>query len=200
VKHVFAETNFIIELVRPLPGPDAQALYERDDVEIHLPWVSVAESKRTLKNKIIRADLGFASLLRKLVAREFREERLSRGDKAIVESLADRVQAEYGEAFGAVERAVDAVVKRLNIIPPSEHVVNSVMKLYDIKSLPPFDEMIMGAVLAKAEELFGCGERDFFFCNLNKRDFYPKENSALAAEYERLTIHYLPSFKVPDQT
>lgn len=86
---------------------------------------------------------------------------------------------------------------KFEIIPPSERVVNKVMGLYDIKSLPPFDEMIMGAVLAKAEELLNGGEQDFFFCNLNKSDFNPKGKSALADEYERLSITYLTSFKVP---
>jgi hypothetical protein len=43
---------------------------------------------------------------------------------------------------------VDAAVARMRVIEPSKEVVTKVLNLYEIKSLPPFDEMAMGAVLA----------------------------------------------------
>lgn len=51
-----APSNFIVEL-RPFSGPDAARSYARHggDVQLHLPWAPVVESKRTL-NRIIAAD------------------------------------------------------------------------------------------------------------------------------------------------
>jgi hypothetical protein len=196
-KHVFVETNFIVDLVRPCSAPGARALYERDDVVLHVPWVSLVESKRTLKDRIVREDLGFGPRLQDFLTREFLEGRLSRDEKKNFEPLARRVRDEYAAALGNVGAAVDDCARKMDVIFPSERVVDKVLSLYEIKSLPPFDEMVMGAVLAKAEELFEGGERGFYFCNLNKRDFRPGEGTSLKAEYERLTIEFLSDFKVP---
>ena len=42
--HVFVETNWLIEVARPIPAPEAQRLLERSragDLQLHVPWVSV---------------------------------------------------------------------------------------------------------------------------------------------------------------
>jgi hypothetical protein len=73
-----------------------------------------------------------------------------------------------------------------------------------VKNLPPFDEMALGAVVAKAAELHRSGERELFFCNLNKSDFSPYDRGGMAitrpnleAEYARCGLTYLASFDVP---
>ena len=45
MKHVFVETNFLVYLLRPFPTPEAQALFDRNgvDVTLHVPWCSQAE-------------------------------------------------------------------------------------------------------------------------------------------------------------
>lgn len=70
--------------------------------------------------------------------------------------------------------------------------------------LPPFDEMVLGAVVAKSAELYRGGEREIYFCNLNKSDFSPYDGGGMAitrpsieAEYARCGLKYLASFDVP---
>ena len=70
--------------------------------------------------------------------------------------------------------------------------------------LPPFDEMVLGAVVAKAVDLHRNGERELFFCNLNKSDFSPLDSGGMAitrpnleGEYARCGLTYLSSFDVP---
>jgi hypothetical protein len=61
VKHVFVETNFLVDLLRPLPSADAEALFERfqrGELQLYVPWASVSEAKRTL-DRIMADDLGF---------------------------------------------------------------------------------------------------------------------------------------------
>ncbi|WP_433929122.1 hypothetical protein AB3662_36495 [Sorangium cellulosum] len=68
MKHVFVETNFLVDLLRPFPVRDAETLFERvaNDLILHIPWVSVSEAKRTITTKLIGEDLGFADLVGKL--------------------------------------------------------------------------------------------------------------------------------------
>jgi hypothetical protein len=198
MKHVFVETNFIIELVRPFPGDEAVKLHRRagDDVTLYVPWVSIAEAKRTL-TRIINEDLGFTGSMTKFAVREFVGGRLSSSDKPILDGLAARAAAARTGALESISERVDAAVEVMEVIPPSEDVVRKTLSIYTIKSLSPFDEMIMGAVLAKAEELEKRGEQELFFCNLNKKDFAPDNTPRLDAEYKSLNITYQASFKIP---
>lgn len=198
MKHVFVETNFIIELVRPFPGNDVAQLYGRlhDDVTLYVPWVSIVEAKRTLTN-IVNEDLGFVVSMTKFAAQEFRSGQLSADHKAVVDKLATRAKTAREHALSRISDDVDAAVAAMETIPPTQDVIRKTLSLYPIKSLPPFDEMVMGAVLVKAENLYDRGERDLFFCNLNKKDFDPTNRPALAEEYRRHSITYQSSFKIP---
>ncbi|WP_437731868.1 hypothetical protein [Sorangium sp. So ce1335] len=57
--------------------------------------------------------------------------------------------------------------------------------------------MVLGAVLFRAQELFDNGERDLYFCNANIRDFGPTSGNALGAAYAACGLQYLSDFKVP---
>ena len=88
--------------------------------------------------------------------------------------------------------------------PPSTDVVAETLRIWTVKSLPPFDEMVLGAVVARSAELYRQGEREIFFCNLNKSDFSPHDSGGMAitrpnleAEYARCGLKYLSSFDVP---
>jgi hypothetical protein len=198
LKHVFVETNFIIELVRPLPGPDAEKLFARQgaDVRLHLPWASVVEAKRTL-DRIIREDLGFDDSMQRFGVRRFRAGSLSQDEKKVLDHFATIAKAARETALKSIGSDVDAKVAKMELIEPTKGVITKTLSIYPIKSLPPFDEMIMGAVLTKAYDLLQSGETDLYFCNLNKKDFDPTNRSQLEAEYKACGLKYLPTFKVP---
>lgn len=198
MKHVFVETNFIIELVRPFAAAEAHRLASRNgvDVVLHVPWVSIVESKRTL-DRIVSEDLGFEHSMKQFAVRERVANRLSKEEMNFLNDFADRTKNARALALGAIATDVDKVVAAMNVIEPSRDVVEKTLAIYPIKSLPPFDEMVMGAVLSRAEELVKSGERDFYFCNLNTKDFDPTNRPTLRSEYQRLTISYLASFRVP---
>jgi len=43
MKHVFVETNFLVDLLRPFPSKDAEALFARNDgadLRLYIPWCS----------------------------------------------------------------------------------------------------------------------------------------------------------------
>jgi hypothetical protein len=199
VKHVFVETNFLVDLLRPFPVRDAKTLFGRiaNDFVIHLPWVSVSEAKRTITTKIIREDLGFADLASKFNVHLLQTKVFSNQDAKIVQTFESHLKNEQRNALAAVEANVDGAVAKMSVIPPSPGVVAKTMALYPVKSLPPFDEMVLGAVLFRAQELFNKGEQALYFCNANTKDFGPTSGNALGAAYAACGLTYLSDFKVP---
>jgi hypothetical protein len=118
-------------------------------------------------------------------------------DAAAVRAFVDLARAARIQAQYDFEVRIDALAAGLVVIPPSDPVVRRTLALFPIKSLPPFDEMTLGAVLEHATMLYGRGEQALFFCNLNKRDFEPTTGNDLASAYAGAGIRYLDSFAVP---
>lgn len=102
-----------------------------------------------------------------------------------------------------MEQAIAAVAGNLKVIPPSVTVISETLRIFTVKTLKPFDEMVLGAILAKAGELHAAGERELYFCNLNKNDFSPVDGAgqvsrpSLHAEYKKYGLTYKSSFDVP---
>jgi hypothetical protein len=69
------------------------------------------------------------------------------------------------------------------------------LEVFKVKSLKPFDEMVLGAVLSRATELYAANERDLHFCDLDGH--LASQHPPLVAEYEScgLTVHQ--DFGVP---
>lgn len=205
MKQVFVETNFLVGAARPSPDDTAERLLGRvgHDVTLWVPWCAVTEARRTLQRGVIDDDLGFEQAMLKFAVRE----RLPSHDPeahAMLQRFAKRARDARREAKGTTDARLDQVVARLKVIPPSPAVVGETLRIWQAKLLPPFDEMILGAVIAKAAELHRAGERELFFCNLNKSDFSPRDRGGsgvtkpnLEAEYARVGLTYKDSFDVP---
>lgn len=199
MKHVFLETNFFVEVLRPFPAPEAVRLHGRHgaDVTLHVPWCSITEAKRTME-RIIREDTAFADgagrFSRQLQARHGPNVAVDLGQVRAFIELARTMRREA--LFDFVAR-VDSLAAQLIVIPPSVDVIQRTLTLFPVKSLPPFDEMVLGAVLTHAELLKRRGETELFFCNLNARDFAPSSGNDLEAAYAASGLRYLDSFRVP---
>jgi hypothetical protein len=139
VKHVFVETNFVINVLRPFPMPTAERLLSRhgSDVELYLPWCSVNEAKRTL-DRIIKEDLGFidgaGKFFRRIMARYGAASPVT---PAAVNAFIVLARDERRSAIFEFEVRVDALAAGLTVIPPSAAVVQRTLGLFPIKSLPP---------------------------------------------------------------
>lgn len=201
MKHVFVETNFLIEVLRPAPSREAQKLLSRaksGDIQLHVPWASFTEVRRTL-TRIIKEDLGFRDDMLRFAVAEMKGARLTTAELADLQKLAATAKAAEAKALIGIEAAVTDLANNVKVIEPSKEVVARTVGVFAIKSLPPFDEIVLGAVLAQADFLVAQGETDLWFCNLNTKDFEPNQKavSGLDAEYKRLGLRYLPDFSVP---
>jgi predicted nucleic acid-binding protein len=103
MKHVFVETNFLIELLRPFPSKDAERLFACNDgvnLRLYIPWCSQSEAWRTLKDRIINEDLGFTTAMMKFAVRRWL------ADKTSHRSLARRCRAHATSLQGEVAQAL----------------------------------------------------------------------------------------------
>jgi hypothetical protein len=102
MKHVFVETNFLVELVRPFPARAAEQLVARNgaDVTLYAPWVSVVEAKRTL-DRVINEDLGFGDAMMKYAVREYLAGRCTAAQKSVLEGFARQVKRDRAAALQA---------------------------------------------------------------------------------------------------
>lgn len=203
MKQVFVETNFLIEASRPCPKEPAKRLLERSgaDVTLWIPWCAITEARRTLQ-RVVDDDLGFEKAMLKFAVHE-QLPLQSPNEHALLHRFAKRVRDARREAKATTDACLDQVVARMKVIPPSPNAVEETLRIWQSKLLPPFDEMILGSVLAKAAELYD-GMNELFFCNLNKSDFSPLDRGGnsvtrpnLGAEYARCGLVYLDSFEVP---
>jgi hypothetical protein len=196
LKHVFVETNFLIEVARPNAGSAAQKLLARardQELTLHVPWVAVAESKRTLDRKI-NEDLGFSDAMLKFVVREFLAGAITKEEKKVVDEIKRRASEARAAALKGIASAIDAVVADMSVIEPDKDVVAKTLAVFTVKSLKPFDEMVLRAVLTKATELHSSGETELTFCNLDKSDFDPTNQPKLAVEYKACGLTFVTSF------
>lgn len=199
MKHVFVETNFFVDVLRPFPKPEAERLLARNgrDLTLYVPWCSITEAKRTME-RIIRDDLAFADGAGRFSRRVQTQYGASAPvDVSVVATFIAMARELRRNALFDFTAQIDALAARLTVIPPSQAVVTRTMALCPIKLLPPFDEMVLGAVLTHAGDLHARGETDLFFCNLNVKDFEPTTGNDLSNAYAAVGLQYLDSFRLP---
>jgi hypothetical protein len=196
VRYVFVETNFVVELLRPLPASAATALLDlhlRGQVSLLLPWCCASEARRTL-DRVISEDLGFRDKMMRFAAVEY--QRNPGGfDKSAVDFLRSVADSARVEAIQTIDARIADLVAKVSVIPPSEAVVRRTLGMFAVKALKPFDEMVAGAVLHRAQELHDAGERDLHFCDLD-RDL-AAQHPPLAAAYAGCGLNVVQSFVLP---
>lgn len=197
MKHVFVETNFLIDLLRPFPSKYAESLFARNDgvnLRLYIPWCSQSEASRTLNQRIIKEDLGFTDAMMSFAAQRWRADRTLFDIKEI-QNLEALAKSDRSEALMSLEKRLEGAVAKMERIDPSPAVIARTLQVFKIKSLKPFDEMVLGAILSKATELYAANERDLHFCSLDG-DLI-SQHPPLVAEYASCRLAVRQDFRVP---
>lgn len=142
MKHVFVETNFLIDLLRPFPSKDAEKLFARNDgihLRLYVPWCSQSEAWRTLKDRIISEDLGFTSAMMQFARRRWLADKTS-FDKREIDKLKKLADAARTEAITTLDQRLQETVGKLECINPSPAVIGRTLQVFTVKALKPFDE------------------------------------------------------------
>jgi predicted nucleic acid-binding protein len=174
VRHVFVETNWVVDFAAPSPfrQPDALELLERarkGELQLHLPSICVAEAQSPLSRRYaaratgdaVRQFLKWASVGKAISPSDERavrealdqfEGRISSERYSLADRLAALRQEPNLEIFALndamLERAIDLSLQELN--------------------LGPFDSSILAAILARSGDLVQKGESNLAFCELDK--------------------------------
>ncbi|MEW6777518.1 MAG: hypothetical protein AB1405_14570 [Bdellovibrionota bacterium] len=196
-KHVFVETNFLVDILRPVPGPDAESLYGRHKsrgLVLHVPWCCASEALRTLQ-RIIDEDLGFDDKLMRFVVAEYKKDP-ENFDKAPFDKLRQQLKDAKTEALKSLPRRLDQVMASVELIEPSRAAVDRVIGLFKIKSLKPWDEMVAGCVLARMTEIRAKdATAQLYFCSLDKG--YESGSDGWKAQFAALKCIIQSDFDVP---
>ena len=196
MKHVFVETNFLIGLLRPFPDPTAVHLFERNnsgDLRLYFPWCSQAEVSRTITD-VIKEDLGFTDSMMTFAVQHWLADR-DAFHKPEIDKLRELARAARNEAIQTINQRIKDCAARMIRIDPSPAVVDRTLEVFAVKALKPFDEMVLGAVLTKADELHRAGERELYFCELDG-DLAAK-HPPLERQYQACALTVLRNFDVP---
>ncbi len=197
MKQVLVETNFLIEVTRPAPGRAARSLLARarqGQLQLHLPWCSISEARRTLPAKI-KEDLDFHAQLERMAGLRWTDEGPF-PEKSAIDSFVVYLTGRFQDAMGRCNASIDAVAADCRRIDPTQDVLNRLLAVYPVKSQKPFDEMVLAAVLQRASELRARGEQEIVFCNVNKQDFSPSKDPVLRDSYLRCGIQFQDNFVV----
>jgi hypothetical protein len=114
VKHVFVESNFLIELLPPFPSKDAEELFARNDgvrLRLYIPWCSQSEATRTLSARIIVEDLGFTNAMMKFVVRRWLPDK-TLFDKREIDKVRTLAEADRTDALQSLEQRWLTLLRR----------------------------------------------------------------------------------------
>ncbi len=173
MKHVFVETNWVVEYAAPAHRRTAEAssLIERaaaGELRLYIPSISLSEARNPIRTKFhprsaadtIRKYLGWAT-----------DDGSAKADEAVT---VRRVLDRYEAAVTAELENLDERLRLMQSLPGVEvfalhegMLARSVELSTQNLDLKPFDQAILAAVLVRSEELRDQGENDVSFCELD---------------------------------
>jgi predicted nucleic acid-binding protein len=172
VKHVFVETNWVVDLVAPAVSrnPDARDLLERGhrgELVLHVPAIALSEARKVVRERSPRADL--------VNIRAFVHDAKARGDiddaaaSTAFDLLSDFQQWVPKEKEAAPNR-IAALLQdpAIDVFPLDEEMLERSTQIAAETglSLQSFDLAILAAVLVRGAALRHAGN-EVFFCTLD---------------------------------
>jgi hypothetical protein len=169
MKHVFVETNWVVDLCAPAHHRQhaAERLAARareKEVQLHLPAICLREAVHVLSQRFKPKGDDLKA---------FRKWALEKGKITVDESRAavrfiETYERALREDLLTIEQRIDELVSSglADIFALSDPMLNRTFSLRAIE-LEPFDESILAAILVKAEDLQADGAVDLSFCELD---------------------------------
>lgn len=192
MRHVFVETNWVVDFAAPSPfrPPDALALLEKarnGELQLHLPSVCLTEARSPLSRLYARAT---GDAVRQFLKWASKENVIAPSDEHAVREALDQFQGRISserdsmaDRLAALRQEPNLEIFALNDAMLERAVDLSMQEL----NLGPFDSSILAAILVRSGELVQQGESDLAFCELDK-DLQPWDKEGKPKE--RLTDLY----------
>jgi predicted nucleic acid-binding protein len=168
-KHVFVETNWIVDLVAPLisGNPAARELLERSrrgELMLHVPVISLSEARKVIREKSPRAEIGS---IRTFIRDQKEGGEIDESAANAAFELLSQFQQHVKKERDAAPNRIAALLQEqaLDVFPLDEAMLVRSTKLSAETSLflESFDNAILAAILVRAAALREAGN-ELFFC------------------------------------
>ncbi len=172
MKHVFAETNWVVAYAAPahVQLPAAAALSRRakaGELRLYIPSVCLTEARYPIRTRFhprLPADT-----VRKYLAWAIIEGTLNAEDGNTVRRVLDQYEMAVLADLEHVDERLESLRKHpgIEVFPLSDEMLRRAAELSTNLDLKPFDQAILAAVLVRAEALRDRGADDVCFCELD---------------------------------
>jgi predicted nucleic acid-binding protein len=187
VKHVFVETNWVVDCAAPEHhrAPAALALLERAaDAEIllHLPAICLTEARSTILRRF--QPRSEADAIRKFLSWVKPSSKVTPAEDTAARRVVDMFEAKVKADLRELGTALDALARRPGVetFPLSERMLERAVALATSElAMEPFDQAILAGVLVRAQELREAGATDLVFCERDS-DLQPWDRSGNAKQ------------------
>jgi len=172
MKHVFVETNWVVDYCAPahrrgLAATQLLNLARSSTLQLHLPSPCLSEASGAIRKKFQPRE---ANTIREYLKWAGAGEQAEGGDEQATRRVLDRFERLVNDDLDTLEDRLSGLRSEtgLDVFPLSEAMLEKSLGLAIEKlDLKPFDNAILAAVLVKAEELRHQGNSDLAFCELD---------------------------------
>jgi len=173
MKHVFVETNWVVEFGAPehVRPPKAMELVERaakGDFRLYVPSICLTEARHPIRKKF--NPRASSDSLRSYLAWASTQGTLNADDIETLRRVLDRYEGAVLAELGHVEERLGSLLNypAIEVFPLSEEMMARALELsLQNLDLKPFDQAILAAVLVRAQALRDLGAQDIAFCELD---------------------------------
>jgi len=158
MKHVFVETNWIIDFAAPLYRqiPAAKGLFDRanaGEIELHVPALCIPEARRKIRRSL--QPRFEADPIRSFVRSERDRGTITDVDREAVMRLLSRYEADVNDWFRGLDATLQALSRApgIDLFPLNDRQLELSIELSFQVDLQVFDHSILAAVLGRAEEI-----------------------------------------------
>ena len=172
MKHVFVETNWVVDYCAPahkrgLAATQLLNLARSGSLQLHLPSPCLSEASGALRKKFQPRE---ANTLREYLKWARAGGQVEGGEEQVTRCVLDQFERLVNDDLDRLEHSLSALRSEagLEVFPLSESMLErSVGLAIEKLDLKPFDNSILAAVLVRAEELSQQGNSELAFCELD---------------------------------
>ena len=173
MRHVFVETNWVVDFAAPehRQAPGARSLFDRArrrELMLHLPNLCLGEARRVLLTKF--QPRGEADAIRHYVRWAAGVGSLSDGDRSVVIRVVEEFESKVRGELENLDSTFNSLRAEsgIEIFPMNDRQLALSIEISPYVDLHPFDECVLAAVLGRADELHAVdADVELAFCELD---------------------------------
>lgn len=171
MKHVFVETNWVVDYCAPahqraLPAIRLLEAAKSETIRLHLPAPCLTEARSAIRIKFQPKE---ANRLREFLKWAKANGHLAAGVVKNTRLVLEKFEQLVNQDLDNLEARLEGLraEKGIHVFPLSAEMLERSISLTTEVDLKPFDNSILAAVLVRAHELLNQGDDDLAFCELD---------------------------------